>query len=79
MSEVHDLVYHGQGGFVYDQVYNMPIQYRKYHIQKINDHLEKVKEAQEKTHSKQNVVPGPSQPNISPRADISTKSKAPKK
>jgi len=79
MSEVHDLVYHGQGGFTYDQVYNMPVQYRKYHIQKINDHLEKLKEAQEKAQGKQNIAPGPAQPNIAPRADISTKGKAPKK
>lgn len=79
MNEVHDLVYHGQGGFTYDQVYSMPIQYRKYHIQKINEHLEKLKEAQEKATGKTNAPPGPAQPNIAPRADISTKVKAPKK
>lgn len=79
MGEVHDLVYHGQGGFTYDQVYNMPIQYRKYHIQKINEHLEKLKDAQEKAQGKSTTTPGPAQPNIAPRADISAKAKAPKK
>jgi hypothetical protein len=79
MSEVHDLVYHGQGGFTHDQVYNMPIQYRKFHIQKINEHLEKLKEMQEKAANPSKVsLEPPSKPNI-PQADFSTKSKAPKK
>ena len=41
MSEVHDLVYHGRGGFPYETVYNMPITYRKYHIRKIQEYLDK--------------------------------------
>ena len=41
MAEVHDLIYHGRGGFPYDTVYNMPVIYRRYHIQRINEYLEK--------------------------------------
>lgn len=48
MSEIHDLVYHGNGGFIYSEVYNMPIQTRKFHIRKINDYIEKQNEQYEK-------------------------------
>lgn len=80
MSEVHDLVYHGRGGFPYDTVYNMPIVYRKYHIQKINEFLEKKAEAEEKAMKKSSVSSNKSlsRPNI-PQADFTSKAKAPKK
>jgi hypothetical protein len=47
-NEVHDLIYHGNGGFTYSEVYNMPIHIRRYSIARINKHLEEVKVAQEK-------------------------------
>ena len=78
MGEVHDLVYHGHGGFSYTEVYNMPVQYRKYHIQKINEHVEKLNEAQEKAQGKAQNINSPAKPNI-PQADISTKARATKK
>jgi hypothetical protein len=81
MTEVHDLVYHGHGGFPYDQVYNMPIKYRKFHIQKINEYLEKKAENEQKSieeskkpTSNKNIH----RPNIS-QADYTSKIKAPKK
>ena len=46
-NEVHDLSYHGGGGFTYSEVYNMPIYLRRYSIRRINEHLGKQKEAQE--------------------------------
>jgi len=46
-TEVHDLTYHGGGGFTYSEVYNMPIYLRRYSIRRINEHLENQKEAQE--------------------------------
>ena len=36
-DEIHDLVYYGKGGFLYSEVYNMPIHIRRYHIRKINE------------------------------------------
>jgi hypothetical protein len=44
MSEVFDLIYHGGGGFSYDQVYNMPIPHRHFFLKKINEHLKKIEE-----------------------------------
>jgi hypothetical protein len=40
-SEIHELVFHGGGGFTYDIVYNMPIWLRKYHIRRIKDWFDK--------------------------------------
>jgi hypothetical protein len=48
MEEVHDLVYHGGGGFIYSDVWVMPIMTRRYHIRKINDFLQKKADAEEK-------------------------------
>jgi len=48
MNEVHELVYFGGGGFIYSDVWNMPIMTRRYHIRKINEYLEKKAEAEEK-------------------------------
>jgi hypothetical protein len=48
MEEVHDLTYHGGGGFIYSEVWNLPIMTRRYHIRKINEFLQKKAEAEEK-------------------------------
>lgn len=44
MAEVFDLVYHGQGGFAYSEVWNMPVRIRRYNIKKVNEFLEAVEE-----------------------------------
>ena len=48
-NEIHDLVYYGKGGFIYSEVYNMPIHIRRYHIRKINE----VHTKQNEEHNKQ--------------------------
>ena len=40
-AQIHDLVYHGGGGFQHTEVYNMPTWMRIFHIQKVNEFLEK--------------------------------------
>ena len=65
--EIHDLVYHGGGGFIHSEIYNMPIWMRRYHIEKINEHHKKEDEEREKQRRKNsppsNKVAGP---NINP-------------
>lgn len=65
-QEVHDLVYHGQGGFIYSEVYNMPIHIRRFHIRKVNDLHEERNKAQEDAMAKsqQSVKSIPKAPNI---------------
>lgn len=66
-TQIHDLVYHGGGGFIHSEVYNMPIWMRQYHIKKINEHLTKQQEEVEKQQGKSNVGDGKlSRPNINP-------------
>ena len=64
---MHDLVYHGGGGFIHSEVYNMPIWMRRFHIQKINEHNKKQQELIEKQQGKSNVGDGKVKgPNITP-------------
>ena len=67
-SQVHDLVYHGGGGFIHSEVYNMPTWLRRFHIQKINEHIEKENEEMRKAQGNEQMgddkkIQGP---NISP-------------
>lgn len=59
-------MYYGQGGFIYSEVYNMPIHIRRFHIKKINDLHEEKNKAHEDAMSKsqQNVKSIPKMPNI---------------
>ena len=60
-------MYHGNGGFIHSEVYNMPIWMRRYHIQKINEHNEKQQELIDKQNGKSNVGDGKVKgPNITP-------------
>ena len=65
--QIHDLVYHGGGGFKHSEVYNMPIWMRHFHLKAIKEHLEEQHEKKEKMkkayQQKPNKVMGP---NIAP-------------
>ena len=67
-TQIHDLVYHGGGGFIHSEVYNMPIWMRKFHTEKISEFHKKQKEEYDKV-SKQNPSSQsskPTGPNINP-------------
>ena len=40
-DQIFDLIYHGNGGFTWSDVYNMPSWLRKYYIKKINEAIKK--------------------------------------
>ena len=66
-TQIHDLVFHGGGGFKHSEVYNMPIWLRRFHIQKINEHNKKQEEEYKKQEGKSNMGDGKIQkPNINP-------------
>ena len=54
-SQIHDLVYHGGGGFIHSEVYNMPVWLRRFHITKINEHVEKQNKEQRKAQGNEQV------------------------
>ena len=45
-KQIHEIVFHGKGGYDYYTIYNMPIWLRKYTFKEINDFYEE-KAAQE--------------------------------
>ena len=65
-TQIHDLVYHGGGGFIHSEVYNMPIWLRKFHISKINEWNRQQKEEMDKAKAKNktnlNKIQGPNIP-----------------
>ena len=65
-TQIHDLVYHGGGGFIHSEVYNMPIWMRRFHIQKINEYNKKQQEAREKLEKQQSNTNSIVRPNIKP-------------
>jgi len=66
-TEIHDLVFHGGGGFIHSEVYNMPVWLRRYHIDRINEYNKKQQEEIEKAQGRSNIGDGEiSRPNINP-------------
>ena len=60
-------MYHGGGGFIHSEIYNMPIWMRRFHIEKINEYIKKQNEAQEKAQKGQSAPSNkPVGPNIKP-------------
>jgi hypothetical protein len=39
--QIHEIVFHGQGGYEYDTIYNMPIWLRKFTFNKIKEWFSK--------------------------------------
>ena len=54
-QQIHDLVYHGGGGFIHSEVYNMPIWLRRFHIQKIREFNEKQNEEARKAQGNEQI------------------------
>ena len=66
-TEIHDLVFHGGGGFIHSEVYNMPIWLRRYHIDRINEFNKKQQEEIEKAQGRSNIGDREiSRPNVHP-------------
>lgn len=47
-AHIFDLIYHGNGGFTFQDVYNFPIWVRKFYINKIIEFKQNEKEAHDK-------------------------------
>ena len=54
-TQIHDLVFHGNGGFIHSEVYNMPIWLRKFHIHAINSFNKKQEEEYKKARGESNI------------------------
>lgn len=45
-TQIHEIVFHGQGGYDWNTVYNMPTWLRKFTFNKLREHYEKQNEQQ---------------------------------
>ena len=51
-TQIHEIVFHGKGGYDYDTVYNLPIWLRRFTFQNINEYYEKEKAEMDKAKGK---------------------------
>ena len=61
-SQIFDLVYHGNGGFNWSDVYDMPIWLRHFYIRSIEDLLKKKNAAKQKANKAASKPKGRSTP-----------------
>jgi hypothetical protein len=82
-SEIHEIVFHGNGGYDWDTIYNMPIWLRKFTFNKIKEYYDKQQEENEKQQNqltnKSNSKSEISRPNIPPPKESTYSYKVPKK
>ena len=61
-------MYHGGGGFIHSEVYNMPTWMRRFHFEKISEHNKKQNEELEKIEQPNKQSNKLSGPNINPNS-----------
>jgi hypothetical protein len=84
LEEIFLLCYHGNGGWTHDEVYNLPVRYRHYYIQKISETAQKQQEEMDNKFKFSNGKEQPTQPSKKPTQpppipDFAFTTKAPKK
>tara|TARA_R110001583_G_scaffold7581_1_gene37481 strand:- start:1315 stop:1626 length:312 start_codon:yes stop_codon:yes gene_type:complete len=50
-KQIHEIIFHGKGGYDYNTIYNMPIWLRKFTFKEINDFYEAEQAAMKKEQS----------------------------
>jgi hypothetical protein len=41
-NQIHEILFHGQGGYSYDVIYNMPVWLRNFTYNKLKSHYDKI-------------------------------------
>lgn len=66
-TQLHEIVFHGQGGYTWSDVYNMPIWLRRFTFSKLKEHYEKQAEENKKANQQiSNKSPKIAKPDIKP-------------
>lgn len=66
-SQIHEIVFHGQGGYDWGTIYDMPIWLRNFTFKKLEEYYNKQNEAQNKANNQLKNDPKQiSRPNINP-------------
>lgn len=65
-TQIHEIVFHGKGGYDWDTIYNMPIWLRKFTYHKIKEFYDKEAEEAEKMQNKNKQTLDIARPNVNP-------------
>ena len=66
-SQIHEIVFHGKGGYDWHTIYNMPIWLRNFTFRKLEEHYKKEQEAIDKQNNTlKNTSNDIHRPNINP-------------
>jgi hypothetical protein len=76
MQEVHDLAFHGQGGFPISDVWDMPIPYRRYHIRAISKYNEDRQAEYDEARGKKSMDKSVQKPNVPKKPTYTTNIKS---
>ena len=64
-TQIHEILFHGQGGYDYATVYNMPLWLRKFTFFKMKEHYDTISGANSDQYLvNEGAVPNPNKPNI---------------
>jgi hypothetical protein len=77
-SQIHDIVFHGNGGYDWETVYHMPIWLRRFTFNKMKEHYDKQNEEKNKVENTLSNKGNLPRPNITPTKPAYV-AKAPKK
>ncbi len=55
-TEIHEIVFHGQGGYDWETIYNMPTWLRRFTFSKIKEYYDKQNESVQKANAKNSVI-----------------------
>lgn len=58
-TQIHEIVFHGKGGYDYDTVYGMPIWLRTFTFKKMNDYYEEESKQMKKGTPAKSMPKGP--------------------
>ena len=79
---IHEIVFHGGGGYDWNTIYEMPIWLRTFTFNSLKEHYDKIQEQKENQQNlmvnKQTTKKEIARPNIAPKAAYTTTNKAPK-
>jgi hypothetical protein len=76
LTEVHEIVFHGNGGYIWSEVYNMPIYLRRFTLAKLREYYDnQVKASQPKDPNKQTLVDPSGKVNVKQFKSVNSKYK----
>jgi hypothetical protein len=65
-SQIHEIIFHGNGGYDWHTVYNMPIWLRNFTYKKLEEYYKKQEEANNKANNQLKNTKEIQRPNINP-------------